>query len=117
MLYQIRKTHGDLVLAEGYPVPKLPLWGKKGDITEFHLENEYEILAICFRTEVESFLMAFNKHYNFLMKVLQSADLVISAPLWDPPPHFPLPLPVVPTTSLMKDIQEETIRCQDDTRP
>jgi len=37
-LYQIRKTHGDLILAEGYSIPELLLWGKKGDITEFHLE-------------------------------------------------------------------------------
>ena len=55
VLYQIKKTHGDLVQAEGYPVPELQLWGKKGDITDFHLENKYEVLAICFRTEVESF--------------------------------------------------------------
>ena len=65
-LYQVKKTHSDLILAEGYPVPKLPLWRRKGDITEFHLENEYEILTISFIAEVESFLIAFDKHYNFL---------------------------------------------------
>ena len=40
-LYQIRKAHGDLILAEGYPVPELLLWERKGNITQFHLENEY----------------------------------------------------------------------------
>lgn len=67
-LYWIRKMHGDLILAEGYPIPELPLWGKKGDIMEFHLENEYKVLAICFRAEVESFLIAFDRHYNFLTR-------------------------------------------------
>ena len=83
-LYQIKKTHSDLVLAEGYPVPELPLWGKKGDITEFHLENKYEILAVCFRAEVEEFLITFDKHYNFLTKTLRSTDLVVTVlyPPW-----------------------------------
>ena len=102
-LYQIRKTHGDLILAEGYPVPELPLWGKKGDITEFHLENKYEILAICFRTEVESFLITFDKHYNFLTKTPRSADLIVNAPMRDPPPH----LPTIPTTPSMRSVREE----------
>lgn len=31
-LYQSRKTHGDLIQAEEYPVPELPLQGKKDDI-------------------------------------------------------------------------------------
>ena len=62
----IRKTHSNLILTEQYAIPELLLWGKKGDITEFHLENEYEILAICFRTEVESFLIDFDRYYNFL---------------------------------------------------
>ena len=102
-LYQIRKTHGDLILAEGCPVPELPLWGKKGDITEFHLENKYEILAICFRTEVESFLITFDKHYNFLTKTPRSADLIVNAPMRDPPPH----LPTISTTPLMRSVREE----------
>ena len=104
-LYQIRKTHGDLVQAEGYPVPELPLWGRKGDITEFHLENEYKILAICFRTEVESFLIAFDKHYNFLTKTPRSADLIINAPSRDPPPHFS----IVPVTLSPGDDHEEPV--------
>jgi len=103
-LYQIRKTHGDLVLAEGYPVPELPLWGRKGDITEFHLENDYEVLAICFRAEVESFLIAFDKHYNFITRTLRNADLVINVPSRDPPPH----LPIIPTTPSARGIREES---------
>ena len=99
-LYQIKKTHGDLILAEGYPVPELPLWGRKGDITEFHLENEYEILAISFRAEVESFLIAFDKHYNFLTGTPRSTDLIINEPSRDPPPHLP-------TTPSMRSIREE----------
>jgi len=89
-LYQIRKTHGDLVLAEGYPVPKLPLWGSKGDITEYHLDHEYEILTISFRAEVEAFLIAFDKHYNFLTGTLRSEDLIVNVPSRDPPPHLPI---------------------------
>ena len=50
-LYQIRKTHGDLVLAEGYPVPKLPLWGKKGDITDYSLSEALKGLQLYFSSE------------------------------------------------------------------
>ena len=91
-----------MVQAEGYPVPELPLWGRKGDITEFHLENKYEVLAICFRTKVESFLIAFDKHYNFLTKNPQSADLVISSPIRDLPPH----LPTIPITTSVGNFQK-----------
>ena len=99
-LYQIQKTHGDLISAEGYPIPELLLWGRKGDIMEYHLENEYEILAICFRTEVESFLIAFDKHYNFLSKTPRSTDLIVNEPSRDPPLHLP-------ATPSMKSIREE----------
>lgn len=104
-LYQIRKTHGDLILAEGYPIPELPLWGRKDDITQFHLENEYEILAICFRTEVESFLITFDKHYNFLTGTPRSADLIVDVPPRDLPPHFPS----APTTPSLGSVREEVI--------
>ena len=70
--------------------------GNKGDITEFHLENEYEILAICFRTEVESFLIAFDRYYNCLTETPQNA-LIVDIPSQDPPPHFPI-TPAMPSS-------------------
>jgi len=103
-LYQIRKTHGDLILTEGHPIPKLLLWGRKGDITKFHLENEYKILAICFRTEVESFLITFDKHYNFSTGTPRNTDLIIKATAsQDPPPHFP----TIPVTPSVRSVCEE----------
>ena len=65
-LYQIKKEHSDLITSKGNPVPDLPLWGKKGNITEYHLENEHEILFICFHAEVEQFLTIFDQHFNFI---------------------------------------------------
>ena len=104
-LYQIRKMHGDLILTEGYPIPELPLWEKRGDISEFHLENEYGILAICFRTEVESFLIVFDRHYNFLTGTPRSVDLIIDVPSRDLPPHFPS----APTTLSLGSVREEVV--------
>jgi len=104
-LYQIRKTHGNLILTEGYLIPKLPLWGKRGDISKFHLENEYEILAICFRTEVESFLITIDRHYNFLTGTPRSADLIIDVPSRDLPPHFPS----APATLSLGSVHEEVV--------
>ena len=41
-LYQIKKTHSDLILAEKYPVPELPLWRRKGDITSVHRSSSLD---------------------------------------------------------------------------
>ena len=79
------------------------MWGKKGDITEFHLENEYEILAICFRTEVESFLVAFDRHYNFSTEMPRNVDLIVNVPPRDVPPHFLIAAPVTPTSRTLHD--------------
>ncbi|KDR68032.1 hypothetical protein GALMADRAFT_129935, partial [Galerina marginata CBS 339.88] len=74
-LYRVLKELKDFVLVEGYPVPPLPIWGKTGDINSFHSENDYEILAVAFRTEVEGFLKTFDLVYNFSEAQPRNANL------------------------------------------
>lgn len=56
---------------------------------EFHLPNDFEILGICFRTEVERFLFIFDEHYNFQTDLPRNPDL-------HPPSPSPVPLPTPP---------------------
>lgn len=64
VLLKIKAKLGDVLLANGAPIPDIPFWGKAGDLDEFHLPNDFEILGICYRTEVERFLSIFDEHRN-----------------------------------------------------
>ena len=37
-------------------VPIIPTWGRDDDITKFHGKDDFEVLGVCFRAEVEDFL-------------------------------------------------------------
>ncbi|KAF8991304.1 hypothetical protein BDQ17DRAFT_309206 [Cyathus striatus] len=46
----------DSLVLQCVRIPCLPVWGRNGDISEIWERNEFEILAACFRVEVEGFL-------------------------------------------------------------
>ena len=53
-------------------MPRLPTWGIEGGESiedSWYLENDWEILAICYRAEVENYLVALDKMYDFTTKL------------------------------------------------
>ncbi|KAJ7652816.1 hypothetical protein DFH06DRAFT_1418481 [Mycena polygramma] len=50
---------------EGKTQPALPQWGNRDDILDAYRPNDFEILGVCFRVEVENFLMLANKYHDF----------------------------------------------------
>ncbi|KAJ7619763.1 hypothetical protein DFH06DRAFT_1010895, partial [Mycena polygramma] len=50
---------------EGKTQPALPQWGNRDDILDVYRPNDFEILGVCFRVEVENFLMLANKYHDF----------------------------------------------------
>ena len=75
-LYKVQANCGNILLLNGDPVPKLPIWGRNGDVSHYHLENDYKIIAVCFRTEVENFLSIYEKYYNFIMDQPKDTDMI-----------------------------------------
>lgn len=75
-LYRSKQTIGEMFVVNGEVSPALPSWGADGNIANFYLENEYEILGICFRTEAEHFLSEYNKQYDFSTGLPRNVDLL-----------------------------------------
>ncbi|KAJ7814573.1 hypothetical protein B0H13DRAFT_2381646 [Mycena leptocephala] len=45
--------------------PPLPSWGNNEDILSGYNENSFEILGVCFRAEVENFLVPLDKYWDY----------------------------------------------------
>jgi hypothetical protein len=84
-LLKIKSKLGDILLANGVPIPDLPFWGPIGKPHKFCAPNNFEILGVCSRTEVETFLSNFDKYHNFQTDLPQNPDL--QDPLPTPPPQ------------------------------
>lgn len=84
---------GDLLLTNVVSIPNLPFWGPNGNIAKYYYANEFEILGVFFRIEVERFLFIFDEHYNFLTDLPRNPDLITSPVIQpktrDLPPHQP----------------------------
>jgi len=76
VMFKCRGALSDLIIAGGEPVPELPTWGAKGDLSLFYDTNDFEILAVQFRAEVEEFFRVFDRHFNFLTNQPRSPDLI-----------------------------------------
>ncbi|KAJ7097358.1 hypothetical protein C8R44DRAFT_949411 [Mycena epipterygia] len=50
----------------GKTPPPLPSWGSDDDLDEYYSANDFEILAVCFRAEVENFLYTLDRYYDFV---------------------------------------------------
>jgi hypothetical protein len=65
ILKEMRDLASDSFVMAGTPLPGLPSWGDRQNVFQFHDENDFEVLAVCFRIEVEHFLTLMDKYHNF----------------------------------------------------
>ncbi|KAJ7161719.1 hypothetical protein C8R46DRAFT_1223010 [Mycena filopes] len=68
VLSSLRSTAADAFRLRGLKVPTLPSWGNDEDISQVYDANNFEILGVCFRAEVEHFLSTLDGEYDFLGK-------------------------------------------------
>ncbi len=73
-LYRIHTKLNHMARIDGVVAPELPIWGKKGDIDVCHDENDFEILGACFRTEVEHFLIFYDRYYDFVTDTVRGEE-------------------------------------------
>ncbi|KAF8202748.1 hypothetical protein K438DRAFT_1580944, partial [Mycena galopus ATCC 62051] len=65
ILQRLRARAEDAFRIDGKTPPPLPTWGDDEDIFNVYEKNAFEILGVCFRVEVENFLVLLDKYYNF----------------------------------------------------
>ncbi|KAJ7618336.1 hypothetical protein DFH06DRAFT_1298503 [Mycena polygramma] len=65
ILKRLRALAEDSFVIEGKTPPPLPTWGDDEDVEEVYDQNAFEILGVCFRVEVENFLVLLDKYYDF----------------------------------------------------
>ncbi|KAJ7113266.1 hypothetical protein C8R43DRAFT_1157229, partial [Mycena crocata] len=63
-LYHQREAANDALSILGRTPPKLPTLGSSGNVAEWHNENDFEIIGVCFRLEVENFLWELDQALN-----------------------------------------------------
>ncbi|KAF8139138.1 hypothetical protein K438DRAFT_1533132, partial [Mycena galopus ATCC 62051] len=66
ILQKLRTKAEDSFRVEGKSLPPLPTWGDDEDILEVYDQNGFEILGVCFRVEVENFLVLLDRYYDYL---------------------------------------------------
>jgi hypothetical protein len=54
--------------------PTIPTWGRNEDPLTFYAAYEFEILGICYRAEVEHFLMILHEHFDFVTDEIRAPD-------------------------------------------
>ncbi|KAJ6470981.1 hypothetical protein C8R45DRAFT_1165685 [Mycena sanguinolenta] len=52
----------------GLPMPTMPTWGRNEDPFAFHAINEFEVLAVCYRVEVENYISILDLFFDFSAK-------------------------------------------------
>ncbi|KAF7372967.1 TY3B-TY3B protein [Mycena sanguinolenta] len=65
VLADLRQISTEGFQLAGKALPTIPTWGEDEDPSEYYRQNNFEILAICFRVEVENFLALLDKYYDF----------------------------------------------------
>jgi hypothetical protein len=73
VLFSRKSAAEDSFRMAGKNPPPLPLWGADDDL-EFYSLNDFEILAVCFRAEVENFLYTLDRYHDFLAGKPQDAS-------------------------------------------
>ncbi|KAJ7829677.1 hypothetical protein B0H14DRAFT_3716989 [Mycena olivaceomarginata] len=58
----------------GTPLPPRPTWGRNEDPRAFYAANEYEILGICYRAEVENYLATLDQCFDFAANEVRPPD-------------------------------------------
>ncbi|KAJ6523737.1 hypothetical protein B0H19DRAFT_1276827 [Mycena capillaripes] len=74
----MRRESEQSFLIEGKTPPALPQWGDRDDILDVYHPNDFEILGVCFRVEVENFLMLLNKYHDFKTHLPRDRDTEIA---------------------------------------
>jgi hypothetical protein len=64
-LYCQRQVTLDALTIIGRTAPSLPGYGLLGDVSEWYNENNFEILCVCFRLEVENFLWELDQAFDY----------------------------------------------------
>ncbi|KAJ7483883.1 hypothetical protein B0H11DRAFT_2279856, partial [Mycena galericulata] len=64
-LWDVRHVAADSFRLAGKRIPRIPSWANDADILEVYSENNLEILCVCFRVEVETFLVAMDRSFDF----------------------------------------------------
>ncbi|KAJ7505968.1 hypothetical protein B0H11DRAFT_2331556 [Mycena galericulata] len=65
LLFNRRELAMEAFQLSGTVIPYLPVLGIDGDVTSWRFENEFEIAGVCFRLEVEDFLVRLDKEFDF----------------------------------------------------
>ncbi|KAJ6582283.1 hypothetical protein B0H19DRAFT_1252388 [Mycena capillaripes] len=88
-------------------MPSMPTWGRSEDPLGFYAANEFEILAICYRAEVENYLVNLDQYFDFATEEIRSPDEEIQ----DYYNEFRRSISVKPerTTSISDNIQHSSI--------
>ncbi|KAJ7511177.1 hypothetical protein B0H11DRAFT_2183230, partial [Mycena galericulata] len=83
---------------KGKRLPSLPILGTDGVVSSWRRENDFEIVGVCFRLEVEDFLVQLDSEYDFLkgkgrkVETFPPENILPTtnepAPLRDAPPHL-----------------------------
>ncbi|KAJ7268253.1 hypothetical protein C8J57DRAFT_1612085, partial [Mycena rebaudengoi] len=94
-----RGEANDSFARKGKLLPDLPILGIDGDVDAWHLEDDFEIVGVCFRLEVEDLLAQLDTEYDFVRGVPRTMDSEITDSVSahqvtstfhrESPPHLP----------------------------
>ncbi|KAJ7192195.1 hypothetical protein GGX14DRAFT_578357 [Mycena pura] len=73
-LDELRKRSKDAFDVFNLPMPAMPTWGRSEDPLAFYMANEYEILGICYRAEVENYLVTLDEYFDFATNEARPPD-------------------------------------------
>ncbi|KAK6996240.1 hypothetical protein R3P38DRAFT_3222367 [Favolaschia claudopus] len=74
ILWNLRKRAEDSLRLLGKAVPCIPSWADDANIAHFYNANDFEILGVCFRAEVENFLVHIDESFDFIGNCPRSPD-------------------------------------------
>lgn len=60
-------------------LPQVPSWGNRSHILDVYSENDFEILSVCFRAEVENFLVLLDRTFDFVAYQQRKPDVTAPA--------------------------------------
>jgi hypothetical protein len=79
VLWNLRTRAEDSIRLSGESLPRIPSWANDGDILDFYNENDFELLGVCFRAEVENFMVLLDKSFDFVGNKPRDSHVVHAA--------------------------------------
>ncbi|KAJ7170728.1 hypothetical protein C8R43DRAFT_1103183 [Mycena crocata] len=80
LLWNLRRRAEDFIRLSGESMPQIPSWADDANILHFYNGNDFEILGVSFRAEVESFLVLLDKIFDFSKNEARNSMLLDTAP-------------------------------------